>query len=204
VESLNPNEEAQGGPLDPPSTRFLYVQAHAGDGDSLEQLLQRIRPRLESWAATRLGPALRSRVQVDDVVQEIMIKAYAAIPSFEPRGRNAFYGWLFAIAQNTIRDHARKLGAAKRDIKREEPVHSNIVGMQTTPSGRVSRSEAQQQFLEALADLPERYRDVLRMRKLEHMSTEETAQRLGITPKNVTVLLSRARQALAQRLTGSA
>jgi len=180
---------------------MLYRAAHVGDREAMEGLLQRIRPRLQQWVATKLGPLLKSRVEADDLAQEILIKAYAAIPDFEPRDRGAFYAWLFTIARNTIRDHARHQGAARRDLGREAEIHSGIRARHdATPSMEMSAKELREQFVAALADLPDQQREVIRLRKLEHKTTRETAEILGISTKYVTVLLARARQSLNDRM----
>ncbi len=74
----------------PPSTRILLSRAQAGDSDAINALLERLRPRLAAWVTARLGPLLRAKLEADDIVQEILIQANAAISTFEPRGRRAF------------------------------------------------------------------------------------------------------------------
>ncbi len=182
------------------STRHLYRQAHGGDRAALEQLLERVRPRLEAWVAARLGPALRSRLQADDLVQEILIKAYAAIPSFEPREKRAFYAWLFTIGRNTMLDSHKQLDAAKRRATREEALHSGIAGGGTTPSEAAVRNEEQERFLAALANLAPRYREIVCLRRIENVDNQQAAAQLGISPTNASVLLVRAMRALRKSM----
>ncbi len=182
------------------STRHLYRRAHTGDRVALEQLLERVRPRLEAWVAARLGPALRSRLQVDDLVQEILIKSYTAIPSFEPREKRAFYAWLFTVGRNTMRDWHKRLHAAKRQATREEALHSSVAGGGATPSEVAVGHEEQERFLTALASLPPRYREIVCLRRLENVENRQAAERLGISPKNASVLLVRAMRALRKSM----
>lgn len=195
--------DARDGESGPPSTRFLYRQAQAGRREAMEQLLQRLRPRLTKWVASRHTPALRARYQVEDLVQEILIKAYSAIPSFKAGDRRAVRSWLFTVAENTLRDAYKRVQAARRDPKREVPVHSRIAGASTTPSQGVSRDEERDRFLRVLAKLPEAHREIIRLRLYEHLSTEEVAARLGISPKNVAVRLVRAKKALQAKFLAS-
>jgi len=60
----------------------------------------------------------------------------------------------------------------------------------------VQRSETRELVRRSIDQLPDTYRVVLLMRDIEEMSTEETAEALGITPTAVKVRLHRARQAL--------
>jgi RNA polymerase sigma-70 factor (ECF subfamily) len=60
----------------------------------------------------------------------------------------------------------------------------------------LERAEVQEVVRSAIARLPDNYREVLVLRDLEELSTEETAQALGVTPNAVKVRLHRARQAL--------
>jgi RNA polymerase sigma-70 factor (ECF subfamily) len=62
----------------------------------------------------------------------------------------------------------------------------------------VAGRELQRLFKRALKDLPDSHAEILRLRLVEQLSTVETAGRLGITEKNVTVRLTRARAALSE------
>lgn len=166
----------------------------------MDEFFARIRPRLEVWVSARLGRKLRARVQAEDVVQEILLKTWEALPGFEDRGGNSFHGWLFTIAEHRIAEWSDRFKARKRDPAREEQAHSRIEGPLTSPSLAASRKEEGAGLWEAVAALPVRYRDILRLRRLEELSNEEAAVRMKITPKNASVLYVRALEALRKRM----
>lgn len=188
---------------DDPSTRVLYRRANAGEREALELLLERMRPRLEAWVALRMGPALRARVDAEDIVQEILLKAAGAIGSFQPEGKHAFVKWLFTVARNQISDWQRHCMAAKRDVQRDQELRSGIPAQRTGPYSRAARNDLMEQLLDALALLPENYRDILRLRRLEYLDNEEAAERLGLSRENASVLYVRAMQALRRKLDGT-
>ena len=180
----------------PPSTRILLARAQAGESDAINALLERLRPRLVAWVTARLGPLLRAKLEAEDIVQEILIQANSAIPAFEPRGKRAFRAWLFTIAEHCIAAASDRFRAAKRDARRETSIQTRIPARQTSPSMAAARREEWDLLLDALRALPERYRTVLRLRRLEHRSNEEAAQTLGVTRKNASMLYVRAVRAL--------
>lgn len=185
------------------STRILYRRANAGEREALEQLLERMRPRLEAWVALRMGPALQARLDAEDIVQEILLKASGAIGSFKPEGKHAFVKWLFKVARNQISDWQRHYMAAKRDLQREQELRSGVPAQRTGPYSHAARNDLMERLLDALALLPENYRDILRLRRIEYLDNGEAAERLGIPRGNASVLYVRAMQALRRKLDGT-
>ncbi|MHC4818905.1 MAG: RNA polymerase sigma factor, partial [Planctomycetota bacterium] len=146
---------------------------------------------------------LRARVDAEDLVQEILLKAATAIETFQPEGKRAFVKWLFTVARHQISDRQRHHKAAKRDVQREQELRSGIPGQRTGPYSCAERNDQMERLLDALALLPENYRDILRLRRLEYLDNEEAAERLGISRQNASVLYVRAMQALRKKLDGT-
>ena len=178
------------------STLAVYRRARQGEREFVERLLTRIRPRLESWVAARLGPSLRTLLDVDDVVQDILLKAYQNLHELRLDERRAFHKWLFTIARRTIIDWQARFHRDKRDVRRNEVLHSRMAGEDPTPSQVAARSEEHERLLLALAGLRERYRYVITLRRFENLSNADAAERLDITPENASLLLTRATRAL--------
>jgi len=127
---------------------------------------------------------------IDDLVQESYLRilhAYERGPVVSPRGL------LFTIARNVARDLLRRrgVGAAfsvtESDALRVLPAE-DVPG----PSESASRSQEYGLLAAAIAELPPRCREVLVLRKFEHLSQREIAQRLRISEHTVEAQLTKA------------
>src|SRR4029077_1088803 len=78
------------------------ARAQKGDKDAYRALVEAYQDRLFGAVFSMV----RQREQAEDLIQDIFIKAYFALPSF--KGDSAFYTWLFRISVNTCVDHLRK------------------------------------------------------------------------------------------------
>ena len=171
-------------------TYQLLELAVGGNSKAHGDLLERLRPRVVMWCAARMSPALRARVEPDDVAQEVLIGVHRHLPSFDGRGEKAFFGWLFRVAENRIRDLVDYHGALKRQAA--PPVSFS----QTSPSMMAARTEAAQRIQEALAELPEDYRTVIQLRRIEERPLAEVAELMERTVDASRVMYWRAVKAL--------
>lgn len=179
-------------------TRQLLDDALNGGDEARGALLERLRPRVVLWAATRLSPALRAKVEPEDVAQEILLAVHKALDGFESQGGRSFYAWLFRIGENRIRDLADHHGAKKRQTP--EPRSFS----QTSPSGAVRRLEQVERLRSALDLLPPDYQEVIRLRRLQELDTPQVAEIMDRSENAVRVLYCRALKALAQELKAQA
>ncbi len=109
----------------------------------------------------------------------------------------------------------RHIDAARRSVRREEPgllalpdesladLAERLVTSATSPSQRLLRQETRRRVQQALADLPERDREVLVLRHLEQLSVAQTAEVLGISPGAVKTRHLRALERLRALLDAS-
>jgi RNA polymerase sigma-70 factor (ECF subfamily) len=177
----------------------LVAGLQAGDGDAFEQLVRRHSAPLLRLARRFLGNEEDAR----DALQDAMVAVYRSIGSFE--GNAMLSTWLHRIVVNAC---LMKLRAKRRrpdeiDIESLLPTFIED-GHQTEPStpwaetaeSMLEREETRALVRERIAMLPDAYRIVLHLRDIEEMSTEETAEILGITRNAVKIRLHRARQAL--------
>ncbi|MGH8397872.1 MAG: RNA polymerase sigma factor SigZ [Gammaproteobacteria bacterium] len=140
--------------------------------------------RLRSYIAKRV----RKPEAVDDILQEVFVKAYVALHTVESPG--SFPAWLYRITANTITDYYR---AQK---------HWDEL------SDELASPEAERDYVAELAscvqpliaELPETYRDALMMSDIEGIPQKDVAERLGISLSGAKSRVQRGREKLRQRL----
>ena len=180
----------------------LFRQAQTGDFDAFEQLVFRLQGRVYSVVFRILG----QRQDAEDVVQQTFLTLIEKIDTF--RGESAVATWVFRIATNFALKVLRKkrgLPTVSLDDATETyasvPHPEYIAQWRTAPADLVQQAELRGLLDQAIAELDDKYRLVFVLRDLEELSTEETAETLGITASNVKVRLLRARLQLRERLT---
>lgn len=175
----------------------LIEGAVEGGQTSYGMLLERIRPRLVIWCAGRLSTGLRAKVEADDVAQEVLLAVHRALPSYRPPAGNserAFFGWVFRIAENRIRDLVDYHGAAKRQPR------PPLSFTQTTPSRAAQRVETTDRVQRAIQQLSEDHRMVLQLRRVEERGLAEVAEVMGRSVPATKMLYWRAVEALGRVL----
>jgi RNA polymerase sigma-70 factor (ECF subfamily) len=176
------------------NTDQLLDAASQGDGAARARLLDRHRQRLRQMIALRLDRRLAARIDPSDVVQEALIVADRQLDGYLRERPLPFYPWLRQIAwERLIELHRKHVRARRRSVTREEPLEAalsdesaqeliqRVLARGSSPSGRLDREEQRQQIEKALEQLAERDREVLVLRHLERLSTEEIAAVLGIS-----------------------
>ena len=139
---------------------------------------------------TRLAASYaRNRSDRDDLVQEIAIALWRALPSF--RGECAERTFLFRIAHNRCITHLTK----KRDTVSLDDAGIDPVDPNASSEKIVAEEQERHRFVAAIRELPVIHREVLVL-FLEGMDYGEIAGVVGISESNVGVRLNRARQKL--------
>lgn len=147
-----------------------------------------------------LYPFVRNRVMpreevVEDLIQEIVLAAWQALPSF--RGDANLRSWVMGIARHKLEDYYRKrlqaLEVPEEDESLLEPVITPVVEEQ------LDSAKLRERVQETLASLPEAYALALRWRYRDEKSVREIAQLAGKTEKATERLLARARQNFRKR-----
>jgi RNA polymerase sigma-70 factor (ECF subfamily) len=180
---------------------------------ALADYLVEVRKPLLAYIERQLGTALRRKVEVEDIFQEVSVEAVRALAGADFAHRDPF-SWLCQIAERRIIDaHRRFFGAEKRDAQREvalgTPGESSqhaalvdlLVASMTSPTQALSRKGREARLFAALASLAEEQREVLRLRYAEGLPTKEIAERLGKSDGAVRVMLTRSLDRL-QRILG--
>jgi RNA polymerase sigma-70 factor (ECF subfamily) len=185
--------------MDQPTSSFnLIDRIRNGDRDALSILFGRNRRRLALLAHYRLGPQLRGLVEVDDILQETLLKAYVQLEQFTYHTPGSFLRWLSRIMDHVIADTARYHGRQKRNAAEMLPLRSESTpeGLEPvdskTPSRLLAQDENLRLVLKELDELPDDYREVILLTKLEGLSTQEVAEKMGKSREAVALLLHRA------------
>jgi len=111
-------------PVDQPveETIDLVHRAQAGDRAALQSLVERYYERVRRIVRLRLGPALRTRLDSNDILQEVFLQAVRDFASFEMREPASLINWLARMAEHRIGDAWNYHRADKRDAAREVPL----------------------------------------------------------------------------------
>jgi RNA polymerase sigma-70 factor (ECF subfamily) len=155
---------------------------------------------------------LNNPADAEEAAQEAVLKAFSAISRF--RGEAKFSTWLIQITINEARLKVRKdrrhLYESTDEEKTDEQgdyFPKDYADWREIPSEALQRKELREALKRALDSLPQKYREVLILRDVQHLSIQETAQALGITEGSVKTRLLRARfqmrDALAPGIDGS-
>src|SRR5262249_47349031 len=175
----------------------LVQRVKDGDREAFAGLFDKYRSRLAVLIHYELGPDLRGQFEVDDVLQDTLLEAYRDISRFNYRSTGSFMNWLARIAQHVIADLGRAQNRKKRGVElvrlRSE---SNPEGPEPvdsiTPSRIFRENQALACLIEELDQLPDDYRTVILLAKVEGLSTIEIAERVGKSKEAAALLLHRA------------
>lgn len=137
---------------------------------------------------------LGSEDEARDAVQDAVASALRALPAFEGRARLST--WLHRITINAALMRLRSRRRRREDLWIPAESCSDLVSGGDDPGVHVERRELLRCVLQALARLPEPYRDAIALRDIEGLDTEEAARLLGLSVGALKTRLSRARRAL--------
>ncbi len=179
----------------------LVAKARAGDAAAFNDLVTRYERKI-----FRLAKHITQNDEdAEDVLQEAFLKAYEHLPDFQ--GQSKFYTWIVRIAVNESLMKLRKR-KSDRTVPLDEPLDTGedvvvreIAVWEDDPEKKYSREELANILDEAVQSLRPAFRTVFVLRDIEELSTEETAEALGISVPAVKSRLLRARLQLREKLT---
>lgn len=172
--------------------RELVRLCQNGAQTAFEELVRRHQQRVFSL----VGGILRRPEDVEDVAQQVFLKAYLGIRKFDQRA--AFSTWLYKIAVNECWDYLRKKKVRplvyEADLSEEQVSRlDGIVSLGRPPEGPNERAEAREILDRMLAILPEQDRQLLVLKEMAGFSVQELADILKLNVNTVKVRLFRAR-----------
>jgi RNA polymerase sigma-70 factor (ECF subfamily) len=190
----------------------MLTRARQGDGSARGQLLESYSRYLTLLARLQIGRQLRGKVDPADIVQETFLEATRQIDQFRGNSEGELLAWLRRILAGQMALTLRRyLGTRGRDVKLERELavqldqssamlDRGLVANHSTPSQHASKREQSVLLAEALARLPEDYREVIILRHLEGLPFAEVAQAMDRSADSVQKLWVRALASLRQTL----
>lgn len=167
----------------------LVSAAVNGERDAVEGVLRWIRPLVVRYCRSHLGTQEKTFASADDVAQEACVAVLTALPKYRDQGR-PFLAFVYGIAAHKVSD-ARRSAARNRSEPVPDVPDSPTLG-DDGPETRVIRGEMAERMATLLNTLPGKQREILRLRFVVGLSTEETAEAVGSTPGAVRVAQHRA------------
>ncbi|WP_337288654.1 RNA polymerase sigma factor [Candidatus Methylomirabilis sp.] len=175
----------------------LIRQAQGGDHDAFEALLR----LYDRHVFTIIGSFLRRKQDVEDLAQDVFLKAYVAIGRFRPGA--PFAPWLRRITVNTCYDHLRRirrhaeitftdLGDGERDVM-HCLAEKGYLPIETQSGDQVAVRDLAERILDGLAP---KDRLVITLREVHGLEIAEVADAIGCSRAAAKVRLWRARRAM--------
>ena len=197
-------------------TEELLLGAKEGNEACINRLIERHRDAVLRMVQMRLDQKIRRRVDVSDVVQDVMIDASRRLQEYIANPVMPFHLWLRHIAKDRIIDaHRRHRGSQKRSVDREQGLavpgaddHStmdlaaHLCDGELTPAAAATQREMAERVEAAITELGEQDGEIIIMRHYEQLSNQEVAQALGLSEPAASMRYLRAVRRLREMLTG--
>jgi RNA polymerase sigma-70 factor (ECF subfamily) len=196
-----------------PDDSLLVQQIRQHDPDSLAIFIEQNRNQLAGFIRSITSDRLLSVVELDDLIQDVATAALkglqtAPLDEYEP------IEWLQQIARRRVVDaHRFHFDAQRRDAGRQQSIHapadggSDVPGLEqllaasmTSPSAAMSQDIRMVRMQQAINELTEDQKTVIRMRYTDGLPSKQIAELLGKTDVAIRVLLSRSMRQLEKQL----
>ena len=177
----------------------LVASAKGGDITAFETLVGRYERKIFRLAQN----ITQNKEDAEDVMQEAFLKSYQHLEEFQ--GNSRFYTWLVRIAVNQALMKLRKRRPNQISLDEdvdtgEDTIPREVEDWGPSPEDRYEQSELGDILSSTIAELEPPFRIVFQLRDIEELSTEETAEALGLSIPAVKSRLLRARLKLRQKL----
>lgn len=197
-------------------TAELLNNVRDGQAVAIEELMERHRNSLRRMIQLRLDQRLTQRMDVSDVIQDVLIEANRRLTDYLSNPVIPFHLWIRQIAKDRIIDaHRRHRVSAKRSIDREQPqpgkgpfdqstieLANQFRDQALTPAAAATQRELAQQIESAVQMLRENDREIILMRHYEQLDNKDIAQSLGLTEPASSMRYLRALKRLREIIEG--
>lgn len=163
-----------------------------GDIEKFGSLMERYQPKLFRYGKKFLV----DHDNIEDVVQDVFIKAYTNIKSFDINQR--FSPWIYRIAHNTFINAIKKNSISPLNLFDFDTFVSHTVVEDTTQKER-EQKEIKEIVDRGLENIEAKYREILVLYYIEEFSYKEIADILQIPTSTVGVRIMRAKQVLKEK-----
>ena len=175
----------------------LVAAGLRGDESAYGELVRRYSNIVVGFAFNRVSDFQLA----EDLAQETFVKAYESLGSLNAPEK--FGSWLLVIARHTCMDWLR----ASKDVVSLDGLrdsgHEPVSGSGRENFDRLSDEEVDARILTEVQTLREDYRDIIVMKHIQQLSYKQIGELLGMSVSAVGEKLSRVRQILRKRLTGT-
>ncbi len=177
--------------LDDIRIKDLVELAQSGDLRAFDELFEPLRPRLLASIRTKLSPAIRQRIDPEDVLQDTYVRGLHSLSRFKWQGEESFSRWLQAIASHVALDVVRYEGR-RPALRLERDIQDDAA----SPSRGLRRQERQERLMKALRTLSPDHQTVLELSRMEGQSIRKIADQMERSESAVKNLLLRATRQL--------
>lgn len=168
----------------------LVLLAQAGNKEAFDELVRRYGKRVYHSAYS----FLRNVDDASDIVQEVFLRAYRSLGTFDPR--RALFPWLYRITRNLCINRVRKSSNREATIPDENMLKADS----EDPLSLVVREEQQRDLAAAVERLPEKHRQIIVLKHFQDCSYAEMAEILDVPIGTVMSRLYNARTKLRDML----
>jgi len=171
----------------------LISRAQAGEVEAFGELYERYAVLIYRYVLARVN----AESDAEDLTEIVFLRAFEALHRYKERGRR-FSAFLYQVARNALIDHYRQ----QRKTESIEAVE-RLPSLGPEPDERLLAEERSVGLKKALAEIPEDYQEVIRLRILLSMPTATVGEWLGRSEGAVRVLLHRALKSLRKQMVES-
>jgi RNA polymerase sigma-70 factor (ECF subfamily) len=140
---------------------------------------------------------VRNTQTAEDLTQEIFIKCYEKLDTFE--GKSSLHTWLYRLASNHCKDYLRSWHHRKIFVSGCIP--SFLTSHQDGPENQLIKDVENKALVEAIFQLPVKYREVIFLYYYQECSLKEISEICNLNLNTVKSRLTKAKELLKKHIT---